>query len=187
MRYWFTADTHFGFPAILGITKRLEYFRTTELHDQLIVGAINAWCASEDLLYVVGDFAGHINRDVMRFYQSQIRCRVELVHGNHDHPIMTVPSRTLRFEDETLFLNHYPHAYWPGSHRGVRHLYGHVHSFREETLDACFPGRRSMDVGLDNAYRLLGDYRPFSLEEVLQFTGGEGHDPVSFYEEARGA
>ncbi len=52
------------------------------------------------------------------------------------------------------------------SHHGAIHLYGHSHSSAEEGLDKKFPGRRSMDVGIDNAYRLLGEYRPFSWDEI---------------------
>ena len=35
---------------------------------------------------------------------------------------------------------------------------------REATLDAAFPGRRSIDVGVDNAKKLHGDYMPFDEE-----------------------
>jgi hypothetical protein len=36
----------------------------------------------------------------------------------------------------------------------------------EEQLDQWFPGRKAMDVGVDNIYRLTGEWRPISLDEV---------------------
>jgi hypothetical protein len=58
----------------------------------------------------------------------------------------------------------FKHAIWEGSHKGYWHLYGHSHSSAEH-----WEIGKSMDVGVDNAYRLLGEYRPFSLEEVGKF------------------
>ncbi len=55
---------------------------------------------------------------------------------------------------------------------------------REETLDNIYPQRRSMDVGLDNAVKVLGEYRPFSEQEIWDILSVRyGHDRVSFYRE----
>lgn len=62
----------------------------------------------------------------------------------------------------TFFMSHYSHRVWLGSHKGVIHLFGHSHS----TLDDK-PWGKSMDVGIDSAKKLLGEYRPFSIEEVI--------------------
>lgn len=58
---------------------------------------------------------------------------------------------------------HYSMRVWNGSHKGFIHLYGHSHSSLEHA-----PWGKSMDVGVDNAYRLFGEYRPFSLKEVVE-------------------
>jgi hypothetical protein len=34
-------------------------------------------------------------------------------------------------------------------------------------LDKIFPGRRAMDVGIDSIFRLTGEHRPISLDEIL--------------------
>jgi hypothetical protein len=52
------------------------------------------------------------------------------------------------WDHERIFVSHYPHAYWPRSHKGCLHVYGHVHAEREATLDAALPGRRSPVDGL---------------------------------------
>lgn len=60
-----------------------------------------------------------------------------------------------------LFLSHYAHRVWDKSHHGVIHLYGHSHN----SIDNNYG--KSMDVGMDAIYALTGEYRPISLEEVL--------------------
>jgi hypothetical protein len=45
-------------------------------------------------------------------------------------------------------------------------LYGHSHASAEERLDKAFPFRMSFDIGIDNAAKLLGEYRPFSFEDI---------------------
>ena len=60
---------------------------------------------------------------------------------------------------------------WLASHYGAKNLYAHSHG----TLP---PYENSMDVGVDMAFRLLGEYRPFSLEEVFHFASKEGQPKV---------
>lgn len=62
-----------------------------------------------------------------------------------------------------FFLSHYAHRVWNQSHHGVIHLYGHSHSSLEAT-----PWGKSMDVGIDNAFKILGEYRPFHINEILE-------------------
>jgi calcineurin-like phosphoesterase family protein len=68
--------------------------------------------------------------------------------------------------NQVIVLDHYAHAVWEKSHRGAWHLYGHSHSNAEEWLNRVMPERRSVDVGVDNAFKILGDYRPFSFIEL---------------------
>ena len=58
-------------------------------------------------------------------------------------------------------MSHYAHRVWNKSHHGVMHLYGHSHASIADDWG------KSMDVGVDNAYKLLGEYRPFALTEVI--------------------
>jgi calcineurin-like phosphoesterase family protein len=68
---------------------------------------------------------------------------------------------------QRIVLCHYALAVFDKSHRGAIHLYGHSHSNAEPWLDRVMPGRRTMDVGVDNAAKILGEYRPFSFEEIM--------------------
>lgn len=44
----------------------------------------------------------------------------------------------------------------------ISKFYGHCHSNMEDKYNRG----KQMDVGVDNAYKLLGEYRPFSFEEA---------------------
>jgi calcineurin-like phosphoesterase family protein len=67
---------------------------------------------------------------------------------------------TVKHGQNTFFLSHYSHRTWLGSHKGIIHLWGHSH----DTLPMY---GKSMDVGIDVAKRLLCEYRPFSIEEII--------------------
>jgi calcineurin-like phosphoesterase family protein len=183
----FTADTHFDHDEIAMMADR--NFPSTEVHNDTILTNINKRVAPTDRLFVLGDFAW---RGAESFLRS-IACKnIHLIIGNHDRANAAKLFKSAEKTDEVkigqgetkykVWLSHYPHAFWPASHYNSLHLYGHVHAEREEWLDAALPGRRSMDVGVDNAYRLLGEYRPFSEFEILSILSDRpGHDPVKYY------
>jgi len=185
---YITADTHFGYAAVLTKMKRFG-FRDIEDHDRQVLDCINAKVDVEDFLIIVGDFA-HPGK--ARYYRNEIKCsKVIMVLGNHDkrgectevfgcaHDMYQMPFLT--GELSSVFC-HYPMAFWDNSHKGAYHFYGHCHTQREATLDTAFPQRRSMDVGVDNAMRLLGKPEPFHEQELLDILKDRsGHDPVEFY------
>lgn len=51
---------------------------------------------------------------------------------------------------------------WNKNHKGSIHLYGHSHANAEHTING-----KSMDVGIDNAFKIFGEYRPFGFSEIL--------------------
>ena len=130
------------------------------------------------------------------FYRNRIKCKdVRFVCGNHDNICdltdeMVKPEhqrcdhrnnrcirglfsraysqKQIRVNGQKVFLNHYAMAVWDKSHRGAWNLYGHSHSQAEPWMNKNMQGRRSMDVGVDNAFKLLGKYRPFSFEEIQE-------------------
>lgn len=191
MRTFFTADDHFAHENILKITDRDLHFSSSEEHDDALLEGINSTVGENDRLFVLGDFAWRAGES----FTNRIRCKnLHLIFGNHDRAgfgklFKSVEDTAIvKLQGHKVFLSHYPHAYWPSSHRGSLHLYGHVHAEREETLDACFPGRRSMDCGVDNAKLLLGSYRPFSEDEIIDILMARpGHDQVEWYDQQRAA
>jgi calcineurin-like phosphoesterase family protein len=110
-------------------------------------------------------------------FRRRIICNnIHLILGNHDHHIEDLDKglqelfssvdyyREINVGKKRLVLSHYSHRIWNGSHFGALHLYGHSHSNLEH-----LPHGKSMDVGVDNAFKLLGEYRPFSFKEILSF------------------
>lgn len=182
---YITADTHFRHKKIVSIANRP--FPTVAEHDEYILEGINSRAKKGDTLYVVGDFSMGGAHEI----KNKIRCKdVRLIIGNHDSPSTIAAfkhawlGRNVKLGPYNCWLHHYPTAFWPKSHRGGMHCYGHTHYQREEWLDKQLPGRRSMDVGLDNAFKILGDYLPFNEEEIVEILMARpGHDLIEFYEE----
>lgn len=193
MKY-FIADTHFGHSKIVFDTPRYHpergKFTTIEEHDEAIIEAINSRVDKRDHLYLIGDVGSNPGK-----YRLQIKCKnVVLIRGNHDrhqksinvfgsyHEILNVKL----MNHVRCVLCHYPMAFWPASHHGTYHLYGHMHGNREQTLDAAFPERKSLDVTIENLLSKFNMLGPISEEEVISyFSNKTGHDHVGFYENLR--
>ena len=194
-RVFFTSDTHYGHKNICkGVSNwdlkesNTRYFETLEDMNDAIVDGINRTVGKEDYLVIAGDFSfGGI--DNVEVFRGKIICdRILFVLGNHDqhirnnkplpttaqifhgcfrtqhlfesvddHLILTIISP--RGEKTTYNIFHYPIVSWDKAHHGRVHLYGHVHN------SFTHPGR-ALDVGVDSAYDKLGEYRPFSEEDI---------------------
>jgi len=150
-----------------------------DMMNDVFTDNINAMVGEDDILWHLGDFAFAQRENYVRkceFYRNRIHCKnVNIIWGNHDEPHMIkhlfkeshfMHSISLPPSRNKIILCHYAMAVWDGSHRGNWQLYGHSHTNAEPWMDKNMPGRKSLDVGVDNANRLLGSYRPFSLEEL---------------------
>lgn len=144
--------------------------------DDYLIKRINENVGQNDVLWHLGDFCAGRKKeiaDVARKYRERINCKnVFLVAGNHDRPeIRKVFSGCYDIYDLTVnsrhvVLSHYAMAFWNKSHYKSWMLYGHAHGTAEKWLDDNMPGRLSMDVGVDNIFNVLGEYRPISFGEI---------------------
>lgn len=171
---WFCSDTHFGHTGILKHQpSRAEAFANVSDMDDYLIDQINKYVYPEDELYHLGDFcwsaskAGH--------YRQRLKVRkLHIIRGNHDSSSLKQHCSTFqdmlckKFDGQKIHMLHYPMVSWDALHYGGIHLYGHCHGTYETQLDVLFPGRKSMDVGIDNIYRLTGEWRPISLNEVME-------------------
>ncbi len=192
MKY-FIADIHAGHSKVLIGPRGLAFPTIDEWHDH-IFGEMNRIVTRKDTLFVLGDLC---LKDIV-FWRNKINCRdAWLIIGNHDPSFAACElafgkgKARLTYETKIMgqpcFLSHYPHAFWPKSHRQSHHLYGHTHDQREETLDLWMPDRRSMDVSPETIYRLTGKWGPISEKEIFDILSVRpGHDHVEFYENFRG-
>lgn len=173
---YFTADTHFGHKNIVGPeisvwSSGYRNFSTVRAMDEHIVNELNTVVGEDDTLYFLGDLTFKGGQTI-RQIRERINCKtIHFILGNHDKErqiresgCFTSVQDVLRttLEGHEFFMSHYAHRVWPNYHRKSIHLFGHSHSSLEGTEWGL-----SMDVGIDNYYRLYGHYRPFSLEEIL--------------------
>jgi calcineurin-like phosphoesterase family protein len=184
---WFTSDLHIDHENVL-IGPRGKHFPTLKLWQDGIMDAINSCLGKQDMLFILGDFAFG---DLQKWRSKIKRGTVWLIKGNHDpsdlqctaafgknfrHTYMT------KIGSSPCWLSHYAHAFWPSSHRGSHHLYGHTHNQREDTLNTWMPDRRSTDVCPETVFEITGQFRPINEYELLEFFKDRpGHDHVDFY------
>jgi len=175
MSIFLTADLHLGHSNIAGPKTSLwktgfRHFDSVEEMNAAIIDNINKMVGQKDTLYINGDFAmgGHHK---IPDYRRRIICEnIHIILGNHDDHIHKYAdlfssiseSKLIYWNKEGIYMNHYAGRVWYGSHKGYYHAYGHSHGSLEHT-----PYGKSMDVGIDNAYRLFGAYRPFYIEEFM--------------------
>ncbi len=190
---FFTSDYHFNHGNILkychrpGLTeKEQEYLKlgvnfkvsreSIDRMDSYLINETNKIVREEDILWFLGDFcfASKYNYfEVARSYRSRINCKnVFCLWGNHDRKeiasLFSVAKdyAEINWQGQMIVMFHYAQAVWNKSHRSSWSLHGHSHSTAEPWLDKMMPNRRSIDVGVDNAAKVLGAYRPFSFKEI---------------------
>lgn len=144
--------------------------------DNHLIEQINSHVGYNDILWHLGDFSFAPRDKTLeraRMYRDQIHCKtINFTWGNHDRSEIAAifnscyERYTLKWQRREAVLSHYAQAVWNKSHRGAWHLYGHSHSTAEWWLDKYMKGRRSLDVGVDNIYKVIGEYRPISFDEL---------------------
>jgi calcineurin-like phosphoesterase family protein len=165
MTTFFTADTHFGDPAIA--RRRAPVLGVAEAQDDALIARWNDAVAPGDIVWHLGDFAAGASRAACACIFGRLNGTKHLVRGNHDtNRVLDLPwasvvesaRLSVTTADGTawrLFLAHYAHRAWPGLWRGTRHLYGHTHGTLPDTCRSC-------DVGVD-----AWNYSPVTLPSLL--------------------
>lgn len=181
---WFMSDPHYwhtnmaydssAWPDKETRTRKLGTVQDMSRH---IVSQINKYVSEKDILFNLGDWSFGGVENIWNFRKQIICNNIYQINGNHDqhiknnklvctefmyyaHDLFVEVHDYLEIQiDKNMFcLMHYPIESW---NRGFIHLHGHCH-----TLAPIKPNR--LDVGIDNAFKLFGEYRPFSLEEILK-------------------
>lgn len=185
--YYLTSDTHFGCTNLVKNTRKS--FSSVEEHDEVLIDKINKTVGKGDTLVILGDFC----KSKPQLYKQRLRPKnIWFILGNHDNECKIRACfkgvwhhKTIRASKGLIFCCHYPVAFWDKSHYGAYHAYGHLHynQERESMMHTGLVGRRSMDVGVDAAYDMLGEYRPFSeLEFFEALKDASGHDIIKKHE-----
>ena len=184
---WFSSDFHFGHRNMtLGVSTwkdketNCRHFDTTEEMSNHIVSQINKYVKEDDTLINLGDWSFGGMQNIL-YYRKQLLCKnIYLFLGNHDEHIknnkVLINDDISRIDAQSLFkkvfkyeeiildkirvcLMHFPIEEWNDRYEKSYMLHGHQHGNNVEKK-----GR--LDVGIDNAFKLFGEYRPFSWEEI---------------------
>ena len=184
MTVFFTSDHHFSHKNVLKLCNR--HFSDIVTHDETLVEAWNSVVAPEDVVYHLGDFTlGNGNTAVSFLVRLNGKKFISCLPWHHDKrwlfsdeamllspawdviPALYVIERKQIGNDMPIILCHYPFETWDRSHYGSLHFHGHSHGNLPHI-------KNRLDVGVDNAYKLLGEYRPFSLGEAIEFAQTKG-------------
>jgi calcineurin-like phosphoesterase family protein len=205
-RIFITSDLHGSHALIAVYTNRSEFFSKDDLNSfgkfknhtladecgrKMTAHLIEAWNSvvkDGDDVYHLGDFAFGYN-GVKKLIQN-LKGNLHFISGNHDKDlrkylddfpdcaIRLAPQSEIVINGQMIVLSHYAMRTWNKSHHGSWHLYGHSHSTLPDD-----PNSLSMDVGVDNAKKLLGEYRPFSFEEISYLMRKKKFVPIDHHKE----
>lgn len=202
---YFTSDTHAHHKNICRGTSEwagagnndsfTRPFETLEDMDTALVDNINAIVKEDDTLYHLGDWSLGGIAQILDF-RKRINCKtIHLILGNHDENIRL--NKLIKASDiyadyfaqdnfssiqdllefrvnkQQFILCHYPMRVWHDCHKGSIMLHGHSHGNLQPL------NHKSMDVGIDTH----PEFRPYSLEEILDYTGSK---PANILESHRG-
>ena len=134
-----------------------------------------------DVLLHCGDVAFGGKENIAN-YVSKCKGDIILCYGNHDHMLVKhkyiqemfkscAHRQFVQFKGQAIVMDHFPSLVWHRQAKGAKLAYGHCHSNLEKHKSNvhCF-NNQMLDVGVDNAEKLLGQYRPFSFKEFMEIT-----------------
>lgn len=167
---FYTADCHFYHKNIIRYEDRP--FTGVEDMNNYLMWKWNQKVGKGDEVYIMGDFAFCSGRQANELL-DQLNGRKFLIKGNHDSFLQDRDFDRSKFVwikdyakiydgNEKVILFHYPIAVWDCKHHGSIHLFGHIHSDKED--------HHPLVVKLDGAYNVGVDVRdnaPVTLQEIL--------------------
>lgn len=171
---FFSSDLHEGHQAVIDFGRNFNSLEEMNLH---IVDEINRKVGEKDLLILLGDsMMGEKDYDG---FLRKINCNsIIMLYGNHCSlsKMLSVKSEKLIYQGYYLELNiekqiiccsHFPMFNWNYQDDGAFHLHGHLHADESSVVKEIHK-YKSMDVGIDNYYKLFGEYSLFSFEKVCE-------------------
>lgn len=168
-----------------------DYYRisrkSVEMMDEALISNYNKTVPQDGILFLLGDFAmpgrDYDYFDRCRYYRNRLHCKnIYYLFGNHDGAELEELFKFAEVHGQKLYdyiplavlngvecaMGHYSSLVYNKSHRGSIAFFGHSHGGINKWFKENMSGHRSLDVGIDSAYQILGDYRPFALNECLK-------------------
>jgi calcineurin-like phosphoesterase family protein len=193
-KVFFTSDTHFHHAKV--VTYNGRPFSDVNHMNEEMIRLWNETVPVDGHVFHLGDFSLGTPQKTKEVLE-RLNGKIYLLKGNHEKSVMRkqgvremfvwikdryelyVPDETARKGILGIVMQHYAMRVWNKSHHGAIHLYGHSH----DNLDKEGAWGKSMDVGVDSAYRILGEYRPFSLREVMNIMKKRDIHEIDHHEE----
>ena len=170
-------------------------FDTVEKMNSVIVSGINKHVKENDILIHLGDWSMGGIESIWAFRNKLNVRNIHLVYGNHDKYIMSDrvlpnivwgPNETyinctssniftsinnyleIKVGDIEIILFHYPISSWNNMYKGSWMLHGHTHGalYTSKEMDHYYKTMKTMDIGIDVAYDIYGEYKPFNFKEI---------------------
>lgn len=156
MKYFFTADQHYGHAKILGYCNR-PFKNIVEMDNELIKRH-NEVVGQNDVVVHIGDFAMTKNKEVADNYIHRLKGNHIFLRGSHDYWMDDTYHEIWAKLINGIYVVccHYQMTNWPRSHYGSVQLYGHSHGKSKSN-------GRQMDVGVD-----CNDFFPVEFGKVIK-------------------
>lgn len=149
-------------------------FDTPNEMTNYIIDNINKQINLDSHLFLLGDLLFHYkDSDTYERLLNRFNCdNIYLLYGNHCHRENLAKScenlskikyigdyLEVEIDGKLVCLSHYPMDSWNDRHQTSYMLHGHEHG-----KNRIIP--RRLDVGIDNYFKLFGDYKSFSWNEI---------------------
>jgi calcineurin-like phosphoesterase family protein len=164
--WYFTADLHFDHP-YMAQDRGFPYVTKMDKH---LIEMWNKTVKPNGVVVVLGDvfWTDHVDYNLKVW--KELNGNKLIVKGNHDYWLKKAKLDCKRIYQRKIYnfyvvCCHYPMMSWNRKQHGAIHLHGHSHG-------AIDPLPNMLDVGVDNALTMLGEYRPFTFKEILYLTTG---------------
>lgn len=171
MNTFFTSDQHFFHKNVIKHCNR-TFESLEEMHEKLIK-LFNQKVSPGDITYHLGDFSFSNEKQSLEILE-ELNGKHYLMKGNHDGWLKNSIKHTkilaikdyieIKHDNQHIVMSHYPFLTWNRSHHGSICLHGHCHG----NLNSQNVGVKRLDIGVDSAKMILGDYVPFSITEVKE-------------------
>jgi len=170
MRYWWTADTHFGHRNIIRYTNRP--FKSLEHMNSELIRRWNERVNPEDVVFCVGDFCFKNSSDKRgegikvsaSYWESILNGKIIHIQGNHDknNSTKTIIQRLIiSYENERINLVHRPD--FADANYSINFV-GHIHNkWKFKRIKKGWQFTDCINVGVD-----VNDFRPQSFDEIMK-------------------
>jgi calcineurin-like phosphoesterase family protein len=177
-KLFFTSDTHFFHANIIKYCNR-PFDNPREMNEELIK-RWNEVIPNDGIVFHLGDFSLTATPKELDTLMHRLNGTIYLIIGNHEKDALGksyikdkfagiydvaeiyIKDEEITYGEQHIFMSHYPHVVWNGSHRGSWQLFGHVHGGLSNKGEIKHPVT-AMDVGVD-----CHDYRPISYQQVKE-------------------